>query len=61
MSLVLEDTLKMEEIFVEGYEKVIKATDEKTELILLFRSMIQHSAQPSVALEYILMQALMML
>jgi leucine dehydrogenase len=32
MSLVLEDTLKLEEIFVEGYEKVIKATDEKTGL-----------------------------
>ncbi|MBM3207370.1 MAG: Glu/Leu/Phe/Val dehydrogenase [Chlamydiae bacterium] len=32
MSLVLEDTLKLEEIFVEGYEKVVKATDEKTGL-----------------------------
>lgn len=35
MSLVLEDTLELEEIFVEGYEKVIKAKDEKAGLLAI--------------------------
>jgi len=35
MSLVLEDTLEIEEIFVAGYEKVIKAKDEKAGLLAI--------------------------
>lgn len=33
MSLLLEDTLALEELFVEGYERVIKIQDAKTGLI----------------------------
>lgn len=33
MSLVLEDTLELEEIFVEGYEKVVKVKDVKAGLL----------------------------
>jgi leucine dehydrogenase len=32
MTLILEETLVLEEIFVPGYERVIKVTDEKTGL-----------------------------